>query len=67
MESQNKAIKAHLEKGNSITAMQALKQFGCFRLAARIKNLKDEGMNIQKIMMKNTEGKRIAIYFEGVN
>jgi hypothetical protein len=67
MESQNKAIKAHLKKGNSITAMQALKQFGCFRLAARIKNLKDEGMSIQKIMMKNTEGKRIAIYFEGVN
>lgn len=65
MESQNKAIKAHLEKGNSITAMQALKQFGCFRLAARIKNLKDEGMNIQKIMMKSAEGKRIAIYFEG--
>jgi hypothetical protein len=65
MESQNKAIKTHLKKGNSITAMQALNQFGCFRLAARIKDLKDEGMNIQKIMMKSTEGKRIAIYFEG--
>ena len=64
MESQNKTIKSHLKKGNSITAMQALKQFGCFRLAARIKNLKDEGMNIQKIMMKNTEGKRVAVYFE---
>lgn len=64
MESQNKAIKAYLKDGHSITAMQALKQFGCFRLAARIKNLKDEGMNIQKIMMKNTKGKRIAIYFE---
>ena len=64
MESQNKAIKAYLKKGNSITAMQALKQFGCFRLAARIKDLKDEGMNIQKIMMKNTEGKRVAVYFE---
>ena len=65
MESQNKAIKAHLKKGNSINAMQALKQFGCFRLAARIKNLKDEGMDIRKIMMKNTEGKRVAVYFEG--
>jgi len=65
MESQNNQIKAYLKKGNSITAMQALKQFGCFRLAARIKNLKDEGMNIQKIMMKSTEGRRVAIYFEG--
>lgn len=65
MESQNKAIKAHLKKGKCITAMQALNQFGCFRLAARIKNLKDEGMDIRKIMMKNTEGKRVAVYFEG--
>ena len=66
MESQNKQIKAHLKKGNSINAIQALKDFGCFRLSARIKDLKDNGMNIQKIMMKTTEGKRIAIYFEGL-
>ena len=44
MESQNKAIKAHLEKGYTINAIQALEMFGCFILAARIKDLKDDGM-----------------------
>ena len=64
MESQNKAIKAHLKKGNSITAMQALKQFGCFRLAARIKDLKDSGMVIDKAMIANKEGKHYALYWK---
>ena len=63
MESQNKAIKAHLEKGNSINAIQALEMFGCFRLAARIKDLKDTGMIIDKVMV-NENGKRFAVYWE---
>ena len=64
MESQNKQIKAYLEEGNSITAIQALEKFGCFRLAARIKDLKDSGMVIDKAMIANNEGKHHAIYWE---
>lgn len=64
MESQNKAIKAHLEKGNSINAIQALEMFGCFRLAARIKDLKDTGMIIDKAMIANEKGKHYAVYWE---
>ena len=63
MESQNKAIKAHLESGKPITALQALNKFGCFRLAARIKDLKDKGMFIDKIMAEEN-GKRFAVYWK---
>ena len=64
MESQNKAIKAHLESGKPITALQALNEFGCFRLAARIKDLKDSGMLIDSVMKQDENGKRYAMYWE---
>jgi hypothetical protein len=66
MKSQNKQIKAYLEEGNSITAIQALEKFGCFRLAARIKDLKETGMVIDKAMIANNEGKHHAVYWEVV-
>ena len=47
MKSQNKQIAEHLKSGKKITALDALYQFGCFRLAARIDNLKKEGMAIK--------------------
>jgi len=65
IESQNKRIKAHLMKGKSLTALEALYQFSCFRLGARIHNLKEQGMNIKSEMIEITsEGKtkRIAKY-----
>jgi hypothetical protein len=46
MKTQNEKIKAYLNKGKSITPMDALNKFGCFRLSARIKNLRDEGLKI---------------------
>ena len=63
MESQNKQIKAHLESGKYLSALQAFNEFGCLRLAARIKDLKDTGMNIDKIMIEN-KGKRFALYWK---
>jgi len=61
MKTQNEQIKAYLSKGKSITPMDALKKFGCFRLSARIKNLRDEGLNIStKYVTK--EGKTFASY-----
>ncbi len=64
MESQNKQIKAHLQSGKTLTAIQALEMFGCFRLAARIKDLKDSGMIIDKAMVKNDNDKHYALYWE---
>jgi hypothetical protein len=46
MKSQNQQIQAYLEKGKKITPIDALNKFGCFRLSARIKDLRDNGLNI---------------------
>jgi hypothetical protein len=48
--SQKEAIRDYLMQGHSITQLDALRDFGCFRLASRISDLKREGMNIKKTM-----------------
>lgn len=60
-ESQNNLIKAWLMNGRSITPLQALDMFGCFRLSARIDNLRKEGMNIKTDLIMIND-KRIAQY-----
>ena len=50
-----------LQKGD-LTAIDALKKFGCFRLAARIYRLKQAGHNIEKRMQRLNNGKNIAVY-----
>lgn len=42
-----------LPPGRSIDSMKALKLFGCFRLSARIKNLRDEGHRINTEIVYN--------------
>jgi len=61
-ETQNAKILAWLEQGNKITALQALKEFGCFRLASRIHDLREKGWNITKEMIILPNGKRVAEY-----
>lgn len=58
--SQVKQIKHHLEFYGSITPMEALNDYGCFRLAPRIKELR-EGLDI-KTTMEKKNGKRYARY-----
>jgi hypothetical protein len=61
MKTQNEQIKAYLSKGKSITPVDALNKFGCFRLSARIKNLRDDGLIIStKYVTK--KGKTFASY-----
>jgi|OM-RGC.v1.033247430 hypothetical protein len=60
---QTNEIKAYLKNGYRITAIDALQKFGCFRLAARIKDLKDEGMEIDKVMVETVSGARVAQYY----
>lgn len=60
-QSQNKAILEHLESGETITAIEALNKFGCFRLAARIKNLRDSGCVINTVYVVEN-GKSFAQY-----
>jgi hypothetical protein len=56
------AILHWLRDGHSITPIQALNVFGCFRLGARIWELKRRGYNIESKMIKTTAGKRVAEY-----
>lgn len=60
-DSQNNLIKAWLMNGRSITPLQALDMFGCFRLSARIDNLRKEGMYIKTDLIVIND-KRIAQY-----
>jgi len=60
-QSQTHLIRQHLEEGHAITSMMALNMFDCFRLASRIKDLRDQGLNI--ITRKITRnGKTFASY-----
>jgi hypothetical protein len=63
-DSQNALIKGWLLNGHSLTTLDALTMFGCFRLSARISNLKDQGMNIITEMVEVND-KRIAKYYLG--
>ena len=44
--SQNKQILNYLLKGKKLTPIDALEKFGCFRLSARILDLRKEGYDI---------------------
>lgn len=62
LDSQNALIKGWLLNGNSITPMEALNMFGCFRLSARIANLRDEGLPVVTDMVTIND-KRVARYY----
>jgi len=59
--SQSDNIKSHLIRGNEITPLDALNDYGCFRLAAVIHNLRNEGMNITTKIIKSN-GSNFASY-----
>lgn len=58
---QNDMIRTHLQSGKSITPLDALREYGCFRLAARIADLRAEGLNIQTSTIQSN-GKTYASY-----
>ena len=68
-ETQTTKILAHLKKYESITPLDALREYGCMRLASRINDLKNMGYCITKKMesYKNRDGEtvRYARYFYG--
>lgn len=46
----NQLIRQRLIEGGSITGLEALRDFGCYRLASRISDLRREGLDIKKTM-----------------
>lgn len=59
---QAQQIQRHLEKGKTINPLQALEKYGCFRLAARIADLRNDGLNIKTTIVKLKNNKHIATY-----
>lgn len=55
------AILAALESGASLTSLDALRQFGCMRLASRVNDLRQSGWPITTTMVREN-GKRYARY-----
>ena len=60
-QSQNEAIRQHLESGKTITPLDALEKFNCLRLGALIFNLKKMGLAIKSEIIE-CNGKRFAQY-----
>ena len=60
--SQKTEILAYMKAGNKITPIDALNIFGCFRLGARIADLKAEGHNIESRLVYDLDGKHYAEY-----
>jgi hypothetical protein len=60
--SQNDMVLSWLQRGKTLTPMQALEKFGCFRLAARVHNLRMEGHDIVANDYVLPNGKRVARY-----
>ena len=61
-ETQCSKILAHLRTGATITAIEALDMFGCFRLAARIADLRRDGNDIVTTKITTGGGKHVAQY-----
>ena len=60
---QREKILDYMLAGNSITAIEALNLFGCFRLASRISDIRSDGYIVYKTMVKDDKsGKRYAQY-----
>ena len=62
-----KMILQYMRKHGSITAMDAIRDFGCMRLASRISDLRWDGYDIETVMEngKNRQGEtvRYARYY----
>lgn len=57
-------ILAHMKKGRSISALEAMNLFGCMRLSARIYQLKHDGHDIDSEREKNIKtGKSYSRYW----
>lgn len=60
-QSQTQKIANYLLKGRSLTSLQALKLFGCFRLASRVREIR-ETYKVKTEIVKTKGGSRIGKY-----
>ena len=60
-QSQDGQILAYLQTGAEISPVEALNKFGCFRLAARVYSLRQEGVPITERIVRQGR-KHWAVY-----
>ena len=56
-------VLSHLQSGKPITALEALRLYGIFRLASRIHDLKKAGLTIQSRDIQTDGGKKVSQYY----
>ena len=64
-ESQNKRILDYLKKGNRLTSLEALRMFGCMRLASRISDIRKNHPDINIVVdrIETATKKKVAQYY----
>ena len=62
-DSQCSKILHDLIAGKRITPIDALEKYGCFRLSARIKDLRKDGWVIKTEIVRTRSRKRMAQYY----
>lgn len=60
--SQNDKIQAWLLDGRSITSWDAIMMWGCTRLASRIHDLRERGLDIEVSRKITPSGASVAVY-----
>jgi len=60
---QTEQIFKHLSEGKRLTALEALDRFGCFRLGARVYDLKKQGYDVKRRMVETVSGRWVAEYW----
>ncbi|KKM79871.1 hypothetical protein LCGC14_1345610 [marine sediment metagenome] len=65
--SQKTRILLYLKEGKTLTPLQALDLFGCFRLGARIWDIKKMDIKIETKFIKTNSGAVVAEYSLGKN
>ncbi len=61
-ETQSHKILQALRQGRTITALDALQNYGCMRLSSRIHDIKRQGFPVIREMITLPNGKRVAAY-----
>lgn len=61
-ESQCAKIKDWLMSGNKLTSLEALNLFGCMRLASRIHDLRERGLDVKTERIQVPSGKYVTQY-----
>lgn len=62
-QSQSEQILKHLREVGPLTPLEALDRFSCFRLAARVNDLRADGYDIRTNLIELANGKKVASYW----